>query len=153
MIYTWMFHCTIVILIPPAPDNIYMIEVQRELTISCTASNPGATVMWIYTRKHKRKNNVKHWSKHLLTSTAPTSNLDPNVTVAPLVITSSTQQSSGCPAPQSFILNSNSSVAFLTGDSFDGVQPEDAGNYTCYSNGIPRVTVEIIVLCKIINSL
>lgn len=88
---------------------------------------------------------------HLSTSTAPISTVDPDVTVAPLVITSPTQQNSGCPPPQPFILNSNSTVAFLTSDSFDGVQPEDAGNYTCYSNGIPRVTVEIIVLCETYN--
>ena len=85
---------------------------------------------------------------HLSTSTPRISNVDPDVTVAPSDVTSSTQQNSGCLPPQPFILNSNSTVAFLTSDSFDGVQPEDAGNYTCYSNGIPRVTVEIIVLCK-----
>jgi hypothetical protein len=36
-------------------------------------------------------------------------------------------------------------VAYLRSDAF-GIQPEDAGNYTCLADGIPRATVEIIVL-------
>ena len=55
----------------------------------------------------------------------------------------------GCPSPQPFILNTNSTVAYLSSDSFNGTQPEDAGNYTCLADGIPRATVEIIVLGKV----
>lgn len=55
-------------------------------------------------------------------------------------------QNPGCPSPQPFVQNINSSVALLRSNSFNGTQPEDAGNYTCYSNGLPRVTVEIVVL-------
>ena len=32
------------------------------------------------------------------------------------------------------------------GDEVNGTQPEHAGVYTCYSNGLPRDTVEIVVL-------
>ena len=59
-----------------------------------------------------------------------------------------TNQDTGCPAPRPFILNINSDEAFLNGNGFNGIQPEDAGNYTCHSNGLPRATVEIIVLGK-----
>ena len=51
-----------------------------------------------------------------------------------------------CPAPEPFIRNSNSSSAVLMSDDFNGTQPEHAGNYTCYANGVPRATIEIIVL-------
>ena len=56
----------------------------------------------------------------------------------------------GCPSSQPFIQNTNSSVAYLRSDAF-GIQPEDAGNYTCLADGIPRATVEIIVLGMFIN--
>ena len=51
-----------------------------------------------------------------------------------------------CPSPMPFLLNTNSSTAVLRGDNFNGTQPEYAGVYTCYSNGLPRDTVEIVVL-------
>ena len=51
-----------------------------------------------------------------------------------------------CPSPMSFLRNTNSSTAVLMGDEVNGTQPEHAGVYTCYSNGLPRDTVEIIVL-------
>ena len=51
-----------------------------------------------------------------------------------------------CPSPMPFLRNKNSSTAILTGDEINGTQPEHAGVYTCYSNGLPRDTVEIIVL-------
>ena len=51
-----------------------------------------------------------------------------------------------CPSPTPFLLNTNSSTAVLRGDELNGAQPENAGVYTCYSNGLPRDTVEIIVL-------
>ena len=57
----------------------------------------------------------------------------------------------GCPSPQPFIQNTNSSVAYLSANIFNGTQPEDAGNYTCLADGIPRATVEIIVLGTFIN--
>ena len=57
-------------------------------------------------------------------------------------------QQPGCPSPQPFIQNTNSSVAYLRGDIFNGTQPEDAGIYTCFSDGLPRATVEVIVLCR-----
>ena len=63
---------------------------------------------------------------------------------------SSPVQQLGCPSPQPFIQNINSSVAYLRGNSFNGTQPEDAGIYTCLSDGLPRATVEIIVLCMFI---
>ena len=51
-----------------------------------------------------------------------------------------------CPSPMPFLMNTNSSTAVLRGDDFNGTQPEHAGVYTCYSNGLPRDTVEIVVL-------
>ena len=63
-----------------------------------------------------------------------------------LSIVSQVQQP-GCPSPQPFIQNTNSSVAYLRGDIFNGTQPEDAGVYTCFSDGLPRATVEVFVLC------
>ena len=54
-----------------------------------------------------------------------------------------------CPGPEPFILNSNSFSALLSSDRFNGTQPEHAGNYTCHVNGVPRSTVEIVVLGKI----
>lgn len=51
-----------------------------------------------------------------------------------------------CPIPEPFIVNTNSDTAVLRGDSFNGTQPEDAGIYICYVNGVPSATVEIIVL-------
>ena len=51
-----------------------------------------------------------------------------------------------CPIPEPFIMNTNSDTAFLMGDPFNGTQPEDAGIYICYVNGMPSATVEIIVL-------
>ena len=56
----------------------------------------------------------------------------------------------GCPSPQPFTLNVNLSEALLSGNGLDGVQPDDAGSYTCYSSGVPRASVEIIVLSKIL---
>ena len=52
----------------------------------------------------------------------------------------------GCPSPLPFIQNTNSSVAYLNSDNLSGAQPENAGNYTCLADGIPRAMVEIIVL-------
>ena len=46
-------------------------------------------------------------------------------------------------------MNTNSSTAVLRGGEFNGTQPEHAGFYICYSNGLPRETVEIIVLGNI----
>ncbi len=57
-------------------------------------------------------------------------------------------QQPGCPSPQPFIQNTNSSVAYLRGNIFNGTQPEDAGIYTCFTDGLPRTTVAVIVLCK-----
>ena len=57
----------------------------------------------------------------------------------------------GCPSPQPFIQNTNSSIAFLRGNIFNGTQPEDAGIYSCFADGQPRATVEVIVLCMSIN--
>ena len=57
----------------------------------------------------------------------------------------------GCPSPQPFVQNTNSSVAYLRGSIFNGTQPEDGGNYICFADGIPRATVEIIVLGMFIN--
>lgn len=54
-----------------------------------------------------------------------------------------------CPAPEPFIRNMNSSVAILRSDGFNGTQPEHAGNYTCFLNGLPRATIEITVLGKL----
>ena len=51
-----------------------------------------------------------------------------------------------CPSPMPFLRNTNSSTAVLMSDSINGTQPEHAGFYTCYSNGLPMDTVEIIVL-------
>ena len=51
-----------------------------------------------------------------------------------------------CPFPEPFLMNTNTSDAALMSDDFNGTQPEHAGVYTCYSNGLPRATVEIIVL-------
>ena len=62
-------------------------------------------------------------------------------------------QQLGCPSPQPFIQNTNSSVAFLSGNVFNGTQPEDAGIYSCFVGGLPRATVEVIVLCMSICSL
>ena len=62
--------------------------------------------------------------------------------------TNSTTGDTSCPVPQPFVRNSNSGIAELRSDDFNGTQPEDGGNYTCFSNGIPRATVEIIVLGK-----
>ena len=73
--------------------------------------------------------------------------MDPSQAV--LTPISEINNATGCPSPQPFTLNINSSEAFLRGNSFDGVQPDDAGSYTCYSSGVPRATVNIIVLCKI----
>ena len=56
-----------------------------------------------------------------------------------------------CPSPMPFLMNTNSSTAVLRGDEFNGTQPEHAGVYTCYSNGLPRDTVEIIVLGMLNN--
>ena len=69
-----------------------------------------------------------------------------------LSITSLVQQL-GCPSPQPFIQNTNSSVAYLRGNVFNGTQPEDAGIYTCFADGLPRATVEVIVLCTFIYPL
>ncbi len=51
-----------------------------------------------------------------------------------------------CPSPMPFLRNTNSSTAVLRGDVINGTQPEHAGVYTCFSNGQPRESVEIIVL-------
>lgn len=51
-----------------------------------------------------------------------------------------------CPSPMPFLRNMNSNTAILMGDEVNGTQPEHAGVYTCYSNGLPRDTVEIVVL-------
>ena len=51
-----------------------------------------------------------------------------------------------CPSPIPFVANTNSSTAVLRGDEINGTQPEHAGVYICYSNGLPRDTVEIVVL-------
>ena len=51
-----------------------------------------------------------------------------------------------CPSPEPLIRNTNSDIAVLMSDSFNGTQPVHAGNYTCYSNGLPRATVEVVVL-------
>ena len=59
----------------------------------------------------------------------------------------------GCPSPQPFIQNTNSSAAFLRGNIFNGTQPEDAGIYTCFADGLPRAAVEVIVLCTFIYPL
>ena len=57
-----------------------------------------------------------------------------------------TDSLSGCPAPEPLIMNANHNSATLISDNFNGSQPEHAGNYTCYVNGKPRATVEILVL-------
>ena len=51
-----------------------------------------------------------------------------------------------CPSPMPFLRNTNSSTAILMGDAINGTQPEHAGVYTCYSNGQPQESVEIVVL-------
>ena len=51
-----------------------------------------------------------------------------------------------CPFPEPFLMNTNSSIATLRSNDFKGTQPEHAGVYICYSNGLPRATVEIVVL-------
>ena len=51
-----------------------------------------------------------------------------------------------CPSPMPFLRNTNSSTAVLRGDEINGTQPEHAGVYTCYSNGQPQESVEIVVL-------
>lgn len=51
-----------------------------------------------------------------------------------------------CPGPEPFVQNTNSNIAFLMSGTFNGTQPEHDNNYTCYVNGVPRATVEIIVL-------
>ena len=53
-----------------------------------------------------------------------------------------------CISPEPFIRNTNSNTAFLMSDNLNGTLPEHAGRYTCYSNGIPRATIEIVVLGK-----
>ena len=53
-----------------------------------------------------------------------------------------------CPIPEPFINNINSDFALLKSDGFNGTQPEDADVYICYVNGLPAVTVEIVVLGK-----
>ena len=50
--------------------------------------------------------------------------------------------------PLPFIININSSEAFLSTDNFNGIQPQDAGTYICVANGEVRETVEIVVLGK-----
>ena len=52
----------------------------------------------------------------------------------------------GCPVPEPFIINLNFNTAFLRGDNFNGTQPEDAGIYICYVNGLPSATIEVVVL-------
>ena len=51
-----------------------------------------------------------------------------------------------CPSPMPFLRNTNSNTALLMSDEINGTQPEHAGVYTCYSNGVPSDTVEIVVL-------
>ena len=55
-------------------------------------------------------------------------------------------QQPGCPSPLPFIQNTNSTMAYLRGNIFNGTQPKDAGNYTCFADGVPRATVEVVVL-------
>ena len=69
--------------------------------------------------------------------------LDPSA-IGPVPTTNRTDPF--CPGPEPFIQNMNSGSADLRSDSFNGTQPENAGNYTCYVNGVPRATVEIKVL-------
>ena len=66
--------------------------------------------------------------------------LDPNVNTSDLF----------CPTPEPFIRNTDSDIAVLMSDSFNGTQPIHSGNYTCYSNGLPRATVEVVVLGKFV---
>ena len=128
-----------VIIVPSAPDNTYIVEVQRGLSITCFGSNPDDIVAWI--RKLKR---ILHHRKvtHILCITsaegAAVGGLDTNVNTSDLF----------CPTPEPFIRNTESDIAVLMSDGFNGTQPIHAGNYTCYSNGLPRATVEVVVLGK-----
>ena len=45
-------------------------------------------------------------------------------------------------------MNTNTDTAVLQSDDFNGTQPEHAGIYICYANGVPRRTVEVVVLGK-----
>ena len=65
--------------------------------------------------------------------------------------TDTTAGDSICPTPEPFVKNTNSSTALLRSSGFNGTQPENAGNYTCLLNGIPRETVEVIVLGTFIS--
>ena len=50
-------------------------------------------------------------------------------------------------------MNTNTDTAVLQSDDINGTQPEHAGVYICYANGVPRRTVEVVVLGKLILTL
>lgn len=134
-----MFFVVTVIIFPPSPDSIYTVEVQRVLTVTCSGSNSDDIVAWI------RKTVISYSTAEFYTSVTMhlAEGIDPStVGITPEI--SSTDPF--CAFPMPFLRNTNSSTAILMSDEINGTQPEHAGVYSCYSNGLPRDTVEIVVL-------
>ena len=135
------FTLLLVTIIPVSPNNVYTVEVQRQLSITCFAASSDDIVEWI----------CKTLGLHVITKPYDYANHfhyavqgeDPSA-IGPVISTNSSDPF--CPGPEPFIRNTNSSSADLRSDNFNGTQPENAGNYTCYTNGIPRATIEIKVL-------
>ena len=150
--YNKYFITLVVVISPPSPDGVYTVEVQRTLIITCTGANPDDIVAWI--RKHSIVaillcSILFFLCTWLFLYTSHTAvGLDPSQVVT--VPTNTSNQESGCLSPEPFLQNTNSNEARLIGDDFNGTQPEDADNYTCYANGVPRASVEVIVLGELV---
>ena len=117
------------------------------MSITCSGANPNDIVAWI--REFISSNLVEAvymLFKEYLFYTAE--GVDPS-TIG--TITNLTSSDPFCMSPEPFIRNTNTNYAVLMSDEFNGTLPEHAGNYTCYTNGIPRDTIEIVVLGKYIS--
>ena len=134
------FFCFFIVIIsPPSPSGVYTVEVQRLFFVACSGTNSDDIVAWIRKTRLQDLNPLLNFSL----SYSAAEGEDP-ATVGITPATNSTDPF--CPSPMPFLMNTNSSTAVLRGDDVNGTQPEHAGVYTCYSNGLPRDMVEIVVL-------